>query len=206
VGGSAAKAVAAGVLSTPGVSDDQPIWLVRFQAGLTAPQELFDLRRFVFPMISVNDTALPTPAGFHFGQAVVQDVGAGGLDIAVRRGGAGAEVWKRMLGPSWTDVTLTSGYIPLSDLSTPRVTVSGGHVRFEGGIKRLSGQPFFQSHGIYLNVGNISATLGPDRPCVFPSIRNDSGMIVNSDGRIDLDVNEDTSYIRCDGVTWFPKG
>jgi hypothetical protein len=206
VGGSAAKAVAAGVLATPGVSDDQPIWLVRFQAGLTAPQELFDLRKFVFPLTTVNDTALPAPAGYHYGQAVVQNVGAGGLDLAVRRGGPGGEIWQRMLGPSWANVTLTAGYIALSDFSIPRVTVSGGLVRFEGGIKRSAGQPFYASHGTYSNVANISAILGPDRPCVFPSLKNDCGMIVNTDGSIDLDINEDTSYVRCDGATWFPSG
>nr|WP_274635526.1 hypothetical protein [Microbacterium bovistercoris] len=41
--GSAAKAIPTREMG-PGVKDDQPLWLVRFTAGQTAPQEFVDLR------------------------------------------------------------------------------------------------------------------------------------------------------------------
>lgn len=44
VQGSASQTIAAGRLNTPGVEDDQPIALVRFTAGQTAPTQIIDLR------------------------------------------------------------------------------------------------------------------------------------------------------------------
>lgn len=44
VQGSTSQAIAAGRLNTPGVEDDQPVALVRFTAGQTAPTQIIDLR------------------------------------------------------------------------------------------------------------------------------------------------------------------
>jgi hypothetical protein len=180
--------------------------VTRTAATVLSASTATDLRRWAMTPAVRIDTGLPPAAESAWGQVLIQDVGAAGLDVAVRRGGIGAETWKRMLGPSWTNCTLTSGYVALSPESVPRFTISGGLTRFEGAFKRSPAQPFYASHGTYTNVGAVPIQYAPERVIAFASIRNDAGMIVNTDGKIDLDINEDTTYVRADASTWFPKG
>jgi len=157
--GTATKARSALRLSGPGVVDDQVLAIFRLRAGLSTIQELVVLEEWQSSLSFRFEPSIPTASTYVYGDKILQNAGDGrGLDVAVRRGGAGSEVWDWMLSRPWNDMTLASGY-KVND-QVPQWRVVGDMLQLRGRVTRTSGASF---SNVYTTVASVPASVAPSQ-------------------------------------------
>lgn len=205
--GTSTQGISALAQNTPGVLHDQILALVRVQSGLTTIQELVDLREWPESLAFLFNRGLPDPARYAYGDKILVNPGdSGGLDVGVRRGGAGTEVWDMLLSRPWTNLSLSSGYVALDSSKTPQYRVVGDKLELRGLIKRSNGSTFDNT---YRTVASIPASSSPTReayvPCGsnFSSATGGGGMCnIQASGVVQINAPQGlVTWVSLDGIS-----
>lgn len=133
VQGSTSQTIAAGRLRAPGVEDDQPIALVRFTAGQTAPTQIIDLRCWAgnAGLIAASTDALA------YLDRLGSNVRVGNDAYARMFDGQGSPAWvARAVAPTSGALGLVAGYATYGD--APRFVYDQPMAHASGGVLRTA--------------------------------------------------------------------
>ena len=192
--------------NNPGVLADQPLCIVRVQAGLTTIQELIDKREWQQDVSFRATSGLPVSALWAYGDKVLVSPQDGyGIDLAVRRGGDGTEYWDTMLTRPWYNLSLASGYRTQGG-QTPQYRVVGDMLQLRGRVERTSGATFDNT---YRTVVGVPTNAAPAReayvPCGsnFSSATGGGGMCnVQTNGVVQINMPANlVSWVSLDGIS-----
>lgn len=222
--GTSTRAISASLTHDPGESvDDQPIALIRVVGGQTAVQQVIDLRRFPVRLTHMTDDSIvPNPAWFGFGEGVVKmnPPGSGQVDFMVRRGGFGTEFWLPLTAPhadggqDFTNLSYaSSGANALGVFNglTPWFTRSAGRF-FLGGALKLASGANFAADGVY-TIATFGTVNRPRVDATYPVATSFGG--TGGPGRVNISAATGlltftpavaTPWFALDGISWFPKG
>lgn len=202
--GTASKALAAGVLTTPGTTDDQPLALIRCQNGQTDVQEVVDLRSTTGKIHTLATAAglgihVPRPGAWAFALDTGHLWHAEIVGVTPR--------WVNKSLPVWSNIGLGAAFAVQGGL-TPRVSVVGGRVEQSGAVKLASGAYFLADTDYTLFT--LPENLWPDRSfgksvaCSFSNAGTAARIIVSGAGAVTLNCSNDTLWAYID-ASWYQK-
>lgn len=210
VQGTATKAVASLTNVTPGELCDTPVALVRVQAGVTALQEVVDLRYWASRVRW--RPVIPLATQLDYGEALLtaSPPGTELLDLMVRLGGAGSETLRGLLTPRTTSLTgsLPSGVTSYASDTPPTLVQAGGRVWLEGAVKRTNGF----SANVEYTLFTLATALAPARRRQFAVGASFVGsgvagrVTVHPTGKVVVFLPYDSDWASIDGASWYPKG